>query len=446
MKNWILPVLILATFVSGCRKDVNIAQPVALSLMIKHNAENTSFKMPLDKIKVTLSNNNSGQTYMMESDASGRVSFPSIVPGNYSVSASLQVDADFYNNATGLEAEDDVPFNAALSGTLINKDQTLELELTPGRVGDLVIKQVYYAGSHTTQGAAWRDQFLEIYNNSNKTIYLDSLYIGNGKANGKKLSEDPNPWDWSKSVGMPSNAGDPNRDFVYARYLFMIPGTGKQHPLEPGESIILAGNGINHKSDYTDVDGKPITIGNPELTIDLSGAAFEAYLQDYAKSKSANPITFKPYRFDINGNVPDLEVVFCSPDNDWVADANGKEDYFIFRLDAPRSFKAYPDPTVLPENVSITTVYFPQIAIRSVIDAVELQEPNASNRTAKRLPASLDGGPTNVPGGRYSSQSLVRKTKKVVNGRRILQDTNNSANDFVTKMKADPSRSASSFQ
>ncbi|MCH5715179.1 DUF4876 domain-containing protein [Niabella hibiscisoli] len=61
------------------------------------------------------------------------------------------------------------------------------------------------------------------------------------------------------------------------------------------------------------------------------------------------------------------------------------------------------------------------------------------------MPISLDATGAFVTGGQYSSQSLIRKITKTVDGRRILQDTNNSANDFETKTKADPSKLDASF-
>jgi len=76
---------------------------------------------------------------------------------------------------------------------------------------------------------------------------------------------------------------------------------------------------------------------------------------------------------------------------------------------------------------------------------VELQRVVETARVPKRLQNSLDAGPANVNAGEYSSQSLVRKTARTVGGRKILKDTNHSANDFITKSKADPSKSASSF-
>ena len=55
-----------------------------------------------------------------------------------------------------------------------------------------------------------------------------------------------------------------------------------------GKSIIIAQTGINHKAPYDRIDGKPVTIQDPELTVDLSKADFEVYLGDYNISIERN--------------------------------------------------------------------------------------------------------------------------------------------------------------
>ncbi len=48
--------------------------------------------------------------------------------------------------------------------------------------------------------------------------------------------------------------------------VYRIPGSGKEHPVKPGESIVLCDIGINHKNE------------NPN-SIDLSKANFEQRIQ-----------------------------------------------------------------------------------------------------------------------------------------------------------------------
>jgi hypothetical protein len=435
-------------FTAACKKDTPTAQPVTLTVHVAFNTEDQALNLPLDKSKVTISNNNNGQTYSAETNAQGEAVFQSIAPGNYSISASLAFTAAVYTQITSIPVSRDVQFGSSKTGTSITQNSTFEMVLTASKIGDLVIKQYYYAGSHTTRGALFRDQFVEIYNNSNEVIYMDSLYVGNTLANNGKLSAGALPWDWSKAVGMPTNIGDPTKDYVYARYLFMIPGTGKQYPLNPGESIVLAQTAINHAQVYNDNEGNQVSVIDPSLTVDLSKASFETHLVEYNRAQAADPTKFTPFKTDVdNPAIPNLKVLYAGTTNDWVFDATGREDLFIFKTSEDVSkWKAYPNPEVLPGNVTPETRLYPQIPIKYLLDAMEIIPPVPANRIPKRLQDALDAAGTYATGGQYSSQSLVRKTLKTVNGRRILQDTNNSANDFFTKTKADPSRTAASFE
>src|SRR5690606_10834494 len=105
------------------------------------------------------------------------------------------------------------------------------------------IKQVYYAGSDTRNGAVFRDQFVELYNNTDQTLYADGLHIarlwGKQRVNDEKHHFQVNgQFDWSKSVGMPAGI-DANADYVYLRDLLRIPGGGSDYPVQSGESIII---------------------------------------------------------------------------------------------------------------------------------------------------------------------------------------------------------------
>lgn len=435
-------------FTAACKKDGPTAQPVTLTVKVIFNDDDKALNLPLDKSKVTISNNNSGQTFNAETNSQGEAVFQSIAPGNYSISASLTFAAATYTQITSIPVADDVQFGSSKTGTSITLNTTFEMTLTASRIGDLVIKQFYYAGSHTSKGAVFRDQFVEIYNNSNEVIYMDSLYVGNTLANNGRLSTGALPWDWSNAVGMPTNIGNPTKDYIYARYLFMIPGTGKQYPLNPGESMVLAQTAINHAQIYNDNEGNQVSVIDPSLTVDLSTAAFEAYLVEYNRAQAADPTKFTPFKTDLdNPAITNLKVLYAGTTNDWVFDATGREDLFIFKTNEDVSkWKAYPNPEVLPGNVTPDTRLYPQIPVKYVLDAMEIQHAVPASRIPKRLQDGLDASATFVTGGQYSSQSLVRKTLKTVNGRRILQDTNNSANDFFTKTKADPSRTAASFE
>lgn len=436
----------LLIVLAGCSNDDHhdVVEPLSLEIQLNYDEEQQSLELPLENIEIKIKNTISGESYTAKTNASGLALFESIAPGNYSISVSETFSAEEYEKLTGITIPNDASFNASSDASLL-ENETLTLTLKAGRIGGLVFKQIYYAGSNAARGAAFRDQFIEIYNNSNETIYADSLYFGNTWSNNKSASDGEKRWDWGKSQGMSPMVKNPNDDYIYARYLFMIPGSGKDHPIESGHSIIIAQNAINHSAPYIDNSGKEQGITDPSLTIDLSNADFETYIVDYKREQSDDPDNFNPYRWDMdNPGVPNVDVVWFVSGQVWIMDALGREDFFMFKTTEDVStWGDYPDPT--RTSVDNTTATYKQIPVKYVLDAVEIKRIPSTLETPKRLPEALDGEGVAVEGGSYSSQSLIRKIQTRINDRIVLQDTNNSANDFETKQKADPSKTEESF-
>ncbi|TDQ11628.1 DUF4876 domain-containing protein [Pedobacter metabolipauper] len=438
-KNQLLIVILaLASVFTACKKDDN-AELSAVSVTFQVVFDEQAIGLGLTPLntEVTITNQVNGQINKAKADASGLVNFASVIPGNYTVVSSLTIAAADYTTITGAYTDEDVVFNANLNSVISNASGTLKLEMKSGRLGDWVIKQIYYGGSSTTDGAVFRDQFLEIYNNSTEVLYADSLYIA--LVNGVNTSSPDllknwflptGQYDWTKAVNM--NNSKANTDYVYATTILRIPGTGKQYPVQPGASLIIAQNALNHKTPFTNNTGKEVTVKNPALTIDLSKADFEGYYGDLPG------INVYPTDID-NPLVPNVQVVFRASDRDLILDSRGQEAIVIFKsiTDASTFLKfATPDIT----TIIGTTVQYPQISKELIIDGVELAQTVETKRVAHRLPAEIDAGFTFVPGGSYSSQSVIRKTSKTVNNRRVLKDSNNSSLDFDFLTIADPTK------
>ena len=71
-----------------------------------------------------------------------------------------------------------------------------------------------------------------------------------------------------------------------------------------------------------------------------------------------------------------------------------------------------------------------------VIDAFEALK-DAGSGSFKRIPVALDAGFV-FASNTYTAESFRRKTRTTINGRRVLQDTNNSTNDFELLTKPSP--------
>lgn len=432
MKKLAFIFFLAAAFIS-CKKERTLdVQTVDLTVQVSHNISVSEYTLPVNGVKVKLTNISSGSVQEMTTDASGKILFGSVGPGLYDIDATYTISAADYTRITQISTENDVTFNASEKSKAINTESTepVVLKLIAGTSGDWVIKQIYYAGSNTTDGAGFRDQFLEIYNNTDRVLYADSLYFGQlwGRqstteakshvlANGKL--------DWSKSIDMTMGAAA-NTGYVYMRSLLMIPGNGKQYPVQPGNSVVIAQTALNHKTPFTGNNGREYSVRKPELTIDLSTANFEAYYGDIAIAEGGTP-----YASDINNPmVPNLDVVSYYG-NDMLLDNPGRDSYVILKVDGTQKVKEWPqyyEPLLAPPTS--TSRKYIQAPIKYIVDAVEVQPNTSSSRIPKKLAAGLDAGFTFAPKGQYTSQSVIRKTDRTVNGRIILKDTNNSTEDF----------------
>lgn len=445
--NYFLMIVLLLNTLA-CKKNEltenGDAKPVTININLAYEADNTELGLSLEKAEVKITNLTTNQVYKGITIADGSVTFKNIAPGNYDISAVQTISAADYNLKAGTNVLESVVLNGLLSRQDLTKDAKISVTLKTGRIGDLVIKQIYYSGSNAANGAIFRDQFVEIYNNSNATIYADSLYFGQitnvatiaDRIDFSKGFYLPGgQYDWTKSVAMSNDKA--NTDYVYMSTLYMIPGTGQQYPILPGKSIIIAATAINHKSPYIGTDGKSISVKDPSLTVDLSQADFEVYL--------GGRTDINPFASDLdNPLVPNLTVLSTGGNRDLVLDALGREGLVIFKSTVdPKSWPMYATPDV--KQVIATTKLYTQVPVSLIIDGVGLNHTSAASRVPKYMNNNIDAGETYTSAGSYSSQSVVRRTSKTTGNRIILKDTNNSSNDFGVLNKADASKSASSF-
>lgn len=392
---------------------------------------------PAADVAIQLVNIETSTNTNLETDENG-YAMASLLPGTYSVNASLTMTPEQYFEFSGQTVEQDVAFNASLSSVTINSasSTTTELILSAAQIGNLVMSQIYFAGSDVRQGAVFRDQFVQIHNNSNTTIYLDGLCFAQLKGE-SRVSSNLDPWnlpngqyDWSQSIGQ-TKGDKSNTDYVYVEEIIRIPGNGQTYPLESGQSTIIAATAINHKAPltYTNDEGESETIevANPDLTYDLSGAQFEAYFQAWLESIGKS---YLDYDVDAPAAI-NLEIPFkVSGNKDLILDPFGRDAFAIFYANDEQigSYDQLPLPSIT--DVDDGTTLFLQVPIDIIVDGVELQNVDTSRPKPKRLPDAIDAGEKAGVKGKYSSE-VIKRIEKGRDGDKIFyQDTNNSANDF----------------
>ena len=345
-----------------------------------------------ENAKVILSNLQKSYSITDYTNQEGKIYFSNIEPGFYNVQLTHS-----FNNESG----NTVNANGLQSYKVFSSVQdTIEVSLSA--TNSLVIKEYYYSGSITPAGNSYSaDQYVEIYNNSSSLQYVDGMSIIEHESYGIG----PNYWDWLE-------------DTIVVRAIFTIPGEGTDYPLQPGESIVIARDAFDHKSD---------PLGNPLCPVDLAHADFEFFIY----SASGN---------DIDGAYSPnmIEDLFTFRGSDYVFHTRGGSAIALAKIpgnDAER--KDYIANHLTLKNQVSSTRYYGKIPTEWVIDAIEAVFDEA-HAVYKRLPIELDAGYTFIPEGTKTGLCLRRKVKTIVDGRVVYQDTNNSCEDFIKGTEPKP--------
>ncbi|MDR0688457.1 MAG: DUF4876 domain-containing protein [Prevotellaceae bacterium] len=374
--------LLLLTFacavcLTACDDKTETIKEITVSVQITTPDSVTTVP---ESYQVEFINYNDNSKVEKTAGADGKVT-ASILPGVYTISVS----------AEALEQG----FSTIYSGSLVNENIVTDgasytIEVKVAKSGTLVFKEIYYAGSKTPSNASYfRDQFFEIYNNSESVVYADGLCVGTLYTN---LASATQPT-WDKE-----NAAD----YVYYQWLWQIPGTGTQYPIQPGEAIIVAQWATNHQVEAL----------NPNAPVNLSSSEFEGYI-------AASSTQIQTDEQAINLNLIYRMSSFQSMPQ-WLNSVNGCA-YALFFPDGKT------DITELTTQEG-STAQGVAIPISLILDAVETVK-DETQVQLKRIPTVLDAGATFVS-ATYNSKSVARKIKETKDGRNIYQDTNNSTNDF----------------
>ncbi len=381
MKNIykILIVAILALFTAASCQQFEDASKIgeieSLSVVVKANLNLGSAPAP-NTINVKLVNFAERFEKTATLTPNGSVTVNDIIPGIYTITLSSE------------KSQDGFTYN--YSGNLVNVDlvtnnKQVTVNLGASKSGALVLKEVYYCGSKTpTGGSYFRDQFYEIYNNSETVQNVKGLCIAI-----------LNPL--TATANLPVWPGTDAANFVYASTIWQVP-KNTDYFLNPGESIIIAQMADDHKKANL----------NPSSPVNLLSPEFETFINTTSLIQDNPAINM-------------FMAFWPSPTPQWLTTVFGGAFVIYF-----------PTQTIDPNNfvspVGSTSKNY-KIPIEEVVDALELVG-NANQVQLKRMPAVLDAGAATV-GGTYLSVSVARKVKETKgDGRVILYDTNNSTEDF----------------
>jgi hypothetical protein len=256
MKNLLLFIvtIVLILSISSCRKDIAPSYSVEMDLEFPDGFDLAD--MP-DGIDVSMQNTATGRETILTTGVVGDPS-STLIEGNYNISCSFSITV---NNT-------EYTFNGSINNYFLAEESIITMELSlASNTGGFILKEIYFAGSATPENKTYlSDQFHEVYNNSSDTLYADGLCIGYLE----QLSSKANIWI--------NGDGSFLDRLALKTQVWIVPGDGDDYPVYPGESLVIAQDGINHKSDEN---------GNPNSPVDLGNADWETYVEISGKDLDA---------------------------------------------------------------------------------------------------------------------------------------------------------------
>jgi hypothetical protein len=400
LKHLLRTLLVVCAVVSlaACSSDSDAPESQAqttLKLELKLVPENIQVK-EYKHLKVSFKELNTGFTTTQE--LTNTNSLKTTLPtGTYHIIAEGSI---VYSDDSGL-VEGKV--GGVQTGLVINGNEqtkTMDISLKAGS-GDLILEEVFFTGTKTPQGAMYfGDQYFKITNNTDQTLYADGmLLIQSSFMTNEKQDYTPNIMASTFSAGA----------------IIRIPGTGNTYPVQPGESIIIAEDAINHKE------------FNPS-SINLSQANFQIFKED--SDDIDNP------------SVPKMVNVF----EKMVIHTQGYYAYALARM--PQGMT---DNTLISQNTYTYTYSLTFGGEVYPMDGTAVKIPNEWITDAVNLSVqdsfqwlvtspSLDMGWTSVTTfdgdkNRFGKAVRRRVIGKTLEGKNILKDTNNSIADFEHGVK-----------
>ena len=360
-------------------------------LTVQLHLEDGSVPVDLEQVEVRLQNKSADFSYTARSDASGRVEY-SVQPGKYDVMAAAWFpDTRIAVNGA---SEEFLLCEDGIVGAAGGYDApVVDVNLRVAVPNPLIIREIYYHGSITSEGATYtKDTYIELYNNAGpggQTVYLDSLCIAA-------------IYPYNSTTG--NNAWAGLDTIAIAQMYWMFPGSGHTYPLAPGESAVVACiAAVDHSSRATS-------------GLQLQKAHFGCWSELLPRHEIAAGVV--PMVLTMTGQGTAWALSIHSP-----AIVVFKPEMGVAAYRQQGDVWEYHEP-----GRSSGTKYW-HIASSWILDGVECVD--APSGAIKRLPAAIDASYVWMRSGHYSGKCVSRRLDFVSDGVEVYQDTNNSDADFA---------------
>jgi len=344
-------------------------------------------------VDVTLAPADSSQApRTLQGSAQGTLTLDGVPAGRYRLEAARWL-AD--SERTRLSAGDDaVGFVTKTSLAIAPASPPAAVRLAASRRRSIVLTEwaglpifTDLTGSYDFNG------YFRLYNNADTTVYLDGVIVGDAYAAQFDYPTEPCSTDAELT-------NDP--EGVWAHFFQQLPGRGRDFPLAPGQTAVLATDAIDHRS---------LAPGG----LDLRGATFE----------------FSGYADVDNPAVPNAQDIGVGPEPlghglIFSAIAN------VVFVSSPVNAAVLPRKGI-PPNAAFEFVRFPKdrllevVAIATTYSAGDPECPQLVNANFDRRAVQLLGSRSDAFLHAYHRLT----TPVTIGGQLVLQHTRTSAADFV---------------
>ncbi len=284
-------------------------------------------------------------TYKAQTDSSGVAQFRGLIGSQYTVSVT--------GSQTVLDPVSGEWDQTKLRGNILvdvySPGQTVDtVKAQISRTSDLVINEIYYAGP-LNKSFYFYDQYVELYNAGNDTVYLDGMILCRARQFHRADMDEV--------------------DFMQAIYVYQFPGeplTGREYPLAPGAFSVIAQDAFDH-SKYI------------PTAVDMSGADWEF---------------FNPYAGDWDGPAPNVNNAIPGNGTDFMINVVHNA---IILADGSDYYNG---------EVSDHDYQYIHIPLSTVLDAVEYSR---NPEKQKEITLRVDAGFAGVGIGKYTGKSTERR-------------------------------------
>ena len=267
--------------------------------------------------------------------------------------------------------------------------------------GKLVIGKVFYAGSTRLNGATPKNYlchlYIELYNNSAETIDVAGTYVAMANTDAAA-----NAWAATDMV-------DDKEGMAVFKQVFQIPA-GSPVLMEPGKSLVITNCAVDHSEI---AEGK----------VDLSNAEFELKSTNNAFNSHSEAVPAMTIAYSANASQDFIN--FMNPGPDGIA-------LFKADTDIANCAKTYGKGKDTGNEYLI-------IPMANSIDAVDIVKQKTPSADDKRFTDAYDAGFTcTADPNAFNCQAVARKVVSADGDRKVLQDTNNSSEDFESLWNVQP--------